>query len=367
MRFFSLIFLLLISFTCAFAQTGTNQTQSTLLGYFADGQAPGSIVPEYIRDLIVSIIPGTRTEGTLFRFGASGVPGITTWTVPATDGVAGQRLVTNGDGTTSWETPATGVYTAIFSSSDTWTISGATHGLGTCSLVVQVMETSGTKLVGIQPGGWECETESGANQYDITISFETAQAGVLVLVKSGGSVVIGGGGDVSSVFGRTGAVVSATNDYSFSQISGTAAVNQGGTGGTTASAARVNLLPSYTDQAGKCLKVATGSMDVEWSECGSGTVSNTLATKEIATLNTWGTLDAVGGAGNCASKNVSFWGLVSGSALVLGVPSTLPTSVKFDVRPGSDVAVVTLCNVGSSSVSSNLDGTYTITLLEVLN
>jgi len=39
-----------------------------------------------------------------------------------------------------------------------------------------------------------------------------------------------GGGDVSSVFGRTGAVVATANDYSFSQISGTAAVNQGGTG-----------------------------------------------------------------------------------------------------------------------------------------
>ena len=33
-------------------------------------------------------------------------------------------------------------------------------------------------------------------------------------------------GAVSSVFGRTGAVVAATNDYSFSQISGTAAAAQ---------------------------------------------------------------------------------------------------------------------------------------------
>ena len=33
-------------------------------------------------------------------------------------------------------------------------------------------------------------------------------------------------GAVSSVFGRTGAVVAATNDYSFSQISGTAATGQ---------------------------------------------------------------------------------------------------------------------------------------------
>lgn len=38
---------------------------------------------------------------------------------------------------------------------------------------------------------------------------------------------------VTSVHGRTGAVVAATGDYSFSQISGTAAATQGGTGLTT--------------------------------------------------------------------------------------------------------------------------------------
>lgn len=41
-----------------------------------------------------------------------------------------------------------------------------------------------------------------------------------------GSAVGGGGGAVSSVFGRTGVVVSATNDYGFSQLSGTAASTQ---------------------------------------------------------------------------------------------------------------------------------------------
>lgn len=40
---------------------------------------------------------------------------------------------------------------------------------------------------------------------------------------------------VTSVFGRTGAVVAVTNDYAFTQISGTNAVNKGGTGATTLS------------------------------------------------------------------------------------------------------------------------------------
>lgn len=38
---------------------------------------------------------------------------------------------------------------------------------------------------------------------------------------------------VTSVFGRTGAVVAVTNDYDFTQINGTNAVNKGGTGATT--------------------------------------------------------------------------------------------------------------------------------------
>ena len=56
----------------------------------------------------------------------------------------------------------------------------------------------------------------------------------------------GGGGSVSSVFGRTGAVVATTNDYSFSQISGTATIAQGGTGHTTATSAFNALSPIAT-------------------------------------------------------------------------------------------------------------------------
>lgn len=52
---------------------------------------------------------------------------------------------------------------------------------------------------------------------------------------------IASGGIVTSVFGRTGDVVAANNDYAFSQISGTAAISQGGTGATGAAAARNNL------------------------------------------------------------------------------------------------------------------------------
>jgi hypothetical protein len=57
-------------------------------------------------------------------------------------------------------------------------------------------------------------------------------------------------------------------------ISGTVAINQGGTGATTAADARVNLLPSYTGNANKVLSLNSGATDVEWTTNGAGTVTS---------------------------------------------------------------------------------------------
>jgi hypothetical protein len=76
-----------------------------------------------------------------------------------------------------------------------------------------------------------------------TFGTSTTQIATTAFVQA----AVGGGGIVSSVFGRTGAVVATSGDYSFSLISGTAAITQGGTGGTSASAARANLsVPGLT-------------------------------------------------------------------------------------------------------------------------
>lgn len=281
--------------------------------------------------------------------------------------VGGECTLTIASGATA--TP--GAYAATVASSATWTVAGATHGLGTCDVMVQAYEASGTEQIRIQPGQVKCETAAGATQYDVTVSWGTAQAGRIVILKSGGGGTSGGGGggDVASVFGRTGTVVAASGDYSFSQVSGTAAVNQGGTGATTAAGAVANLLPAYTGNEGRCLKVNSGGTAVEWATCASAEAgaSNVVGTEASATLSSWGTLAAVGSAGNCVAKNITMAGVTSGARLVLGVPSTLPLTVIAKATPGTDIAVVTLCNVGSTSVSSDLDGTYTVTRLEVLN
>lgn len=65
------------------------------------------------------------------------------------------------------------------------------------------------------------------------------------------------------------------SDYA---LSGTLAIGSGGTGATTVTAARVNLLPSYVGNAGKVLALNSGATDLEWiSVAGAGTVTSVNA------------------------------------------------------------------------------------------
>jgi hypothetical protein len=143
--------------------------------------------------------------------------------------------------------------------------------------------------------------------------------------------------------------------------------NIGSRSGNTSEMATV----SGTKTVDKQLKFdASGNIVASTTDIGAGTggssLANVLGSENTATLSSWGTLAAVGSAGNCVAKNISFTGVVSGARLILGVPSALPATVIAKVTPGTDLAVVTLCNVGNAAVSADLDGTYTVTRLEVL-
>lgn len=68
-------------------------------------------------------------------------------------------------------------------------------------------------------------------------------------------------------------------NISTSDISGVLPVTNGGTGGSTATAARINLLPSYASNGGKVLAVNSGATDVEWvTQSGGGvTIDDVIA------------------------------------------------------------------------------------------
>lgn len=113
------------------------------------------------------------------------------------------------------------------------------------------------------------------------------------------------GGAVSSVFGRTGAVTAQTNDYSFSQISGTASPTQGGTGLTTYAKGDV-LIATGTNTLGVVSASATDGYVFTWDAASGlpmwkvaagGLPSMTGNSGKFLTTNgtvaSWGTVSAV--------------------------------------------------------------------------
>jgi hypothetical protein len=168
-----------------------------------------------------------------------------------------------------------GNYSYVFVSQTSLTIPGTVHQFGTASLIVDCYD-SGTPPKRVEADSIRINPAT----YDVTINFSTAQTGYCVVNGAGtpgggtgggaitpvggdlagntasatvsglqnrplaatapssgqalvwnGSTwapatVSGGGGAVTSVFGRTGTVTAQTGDYSFAQISGSAAANQ---------------------------------------------------------------------------------------------------------------------------------------------
>lgn len=78
------------------------------------------------------------------------------------------------------------------------------------------------------------------------------------------------------------------------------AVADGGTGASTAAAARSNLLPSYTSNAGKALYVNSGATDVEWATPGGA---------NIQTFSSSGTWTKPSG---CTKVLIELWGAGGG-------------------------------------------------------
>lgn len=74
----------------------------------------------------------------------------------------------------------------------------------------------------------------------------------------------------SGLVESAGTTVTASRETSSTSIAIPLPVSQGGTGGTSASAARTNLLPSKTGNANKVLAVKADESDFELVSAGSG-------------------------------------------------------------------------------------------------
>jgi hypothetical protein len=234
---------------------------------------------------------------------------------------------------------------------------------------------------------------NGTNVVDVVTHLTSLTLGSPLAIASGG------------LGNNTGSGASLTNLNASNVASGTLAVGYGGTGGTTAATARVNLLPSYTGNGGKVLALNAGASDTEWiSVAGAGTVTSVNATTAISglsfsggpitsagTLTLSGTLGVQGGgtgttsltsgavligagtsavtsvspgtAGNVLASNGSAW--VSTAAAASGVSSlTAGAGIALTGSTGA----ITITNTGAASITagtgisvSSVGGAYTVT------
>jgi hypothetical protein len=297
--------------------------------------------------------------------------------LPAYAGNANRALVLNS-GATDTEWTAVGTVTSVNASGSTTGLTftgGPITGSGTLTL-------GGT--LGVSAGGTGATTASGArtnigattvggnfftltNPSAITFIRVNSDNSVSALSASDFRTAIGvgtGTGTVISVDvsgGSTGLTFTGGPVTSSGTITagGTLAVANGGTGAATAANARVNLLPSYSGNAGRVLAVTAGGTDVEWIAAGgSGTVTSVSGTGTVNGITLTGTVTASG--------SLTLGGTLSGVSLTTQVTGTLPvanggtgatTHTSNAVLIGNGTSAVTSVSPGTSGNVLSSNGT----------
>jgi hypothetical protein len=138
-------------------------------------------------------------------------------------------------------------------------------------------------------------------------------------------------------------------------LSGTVAVNEGGTGATTASGARVNLLPSYAGNATKVLAVNSGATDVEWitggGGGGSGTVTSVNLTQPAAGIT-------VSGGPITTSGSITL-ALANDLAALEGLTGTNNIYYRSGADTWTAVTIGTGLSFSTGTLASTVTGTVT--------
>lgn len=220
----------------------------------------------------------------------------------------------------------------------------------TCEDAVVVKTAAGTGIT-VPAGKTMWVYNNGTNVVDAVTHLTSLTLGSPLAISSGG------------LGNNTGSAASLTNLNASNVASGTLAVTYGGTGATTASTARVNLLPSYTGNAGKILALNALGTDTEWVSAGGvGSVTSVNANSSVSGLSfaggpitSAGTLTLSGTLG-VASGGTGTTSLTSGAVLI-GAGTSAVTSVS----PGTSGNVLT--SNGSAWVSTAANASSGVTTI----
>ena len=190
------------------------------------------------------------------------------------------------------------------------TIPGTVHQFGTANLVVDCYDNS-TPPQQVEPD----KIQISPATYNVTIDFSTPQTGYCVVNGAGTASVSGGGGVVTSVFARSGAVMAQTGDYGFAQISGSVASSQlPGAGGDVSGTLTAATVTGIQNRAVANTAPASGQALV-WN-------SNASAWQP-GTVSGGGTVSSVfGRTGTVTSQAGDYgFGQISGSVASSQLPS----------------------------------------------
>jgi hypothetical protein len=296
-------------------------------------------------------LPATCSQGEAF-FHSGATPGQNLYICTATD---------------TWTVQSPGTvqsilnYGAAFAAQTSVAIPGSTHGMATADLIVACYD-SATPANVIEPDRVSVHPAT----FDVTVTFTHPQTGRCVVNGAHGG---GGGGAVSSVFGRTGTVVKQAGDYSFADIAGTAGQNQlpagidaGKIGAGTVSNTKLGYLQNLAADVQQQLdgKSATGH-----AHTAGGDASGTQASLTVKGIQGRPVSDAVPAEGQ-----VLTWDAAAGAWTPTGFLATSASRLKdlavvrasaTELTVGAECTQANPCNARMGSVTRSFTHGATLT------
>lgn len=274
---------------------------------------------------------------------------------------SGQVLQWNA-ATNQWQpAPAeTGNSSYAFTAQLSITIPGTIHQFGTVNLVVDCYDNS-TPPQRVEPD----KVQISPTTYNVTVNFTMAQTGYCVVNGAGTASLAAGGGAVASVFGRSGAVMAQTGDYSFPQIAGTVASGQlpaasGDLGGTLTAATVTGIqsrpVANTAPDSGQAL-LWNGSQWTPGTVTGSGAVTSVFGRSGVITAQTgdysFGQIAGFLGSSQLPAAGGDLGGTLT-SATVTGIQSrpvanTAPANGQALLWNGSQWAPATVSGAGGGA------------------